>query len=433
MFTTDLLAPDLATLQNAERVYVGYSGGLDSQVLLHAVVTLLGPEKITALHINHQISPNADNWQAHCAEQCRQLDVPLQAFRVELEPSENIELAARNARYKVFEAALDDGDLLLLAHHADDQSETVLYRLMRCSGPRGLAGMPRSRSLGKGQLLRPLLDISREELHQYARHHRLQWVEDESNQQLTYDRNYLRHSVVPAIEKRWPDLAKRLSQVATLCADSDELNRQLATTDLQAGNERQERLGVSIEQQALAQLSHLRRHNLIRFWLEKHHYAMPPKKRLELIHRELLEAKADASPIVDFGDCQLRRYNNRVYLLPPLPPALAEGTEITWDGKQPLYIEGCGKLTAAEPFAKPVTVRFRQGGERCQPDGRNSSQTLKKLLQEYHLEPWLRDRVPLLYKCDQLIAAADLFSEAGLPKVEWSLDKNATEYFTSSD
>ncbi|MGS2724056.1 tRNA lysidine(34) synthetase TilS [Porticoccus sp. GXU_MW_L64] len=423
MFTTDLLATDLPALQAAGRVFVGYSGGLDSHVLLHALASTLGPDNVTALHINHQISPNANNWQAHCAEQCRQLNVPLQAFRVALEAGESLELAARNARYEIFEAALESGDLLLLAHHADDQAETVLYRLMRCSGPRGLSGIPRSRPLGKGQLLRPLLGIARKDIHQYAQHHNLQWVEDESNQQLTYDRNYLRHNVVPNIEQRWPDLAKRLSQVASLCADSDELNRQLATADLQAANERQERLGVSIDQRSLTQLSHLRRHNLIRFWLQKHAYSMPPRNRLERIHREFLDAKTDANPIIDFCDCQLRRYNNRIYLLPSMPPPPDAQTEVIWDGKQPLHIEGCGQLTAAEPFAQPVTVRFRKGGERCQPHSRNSSQTLKKLLQEYQLEPWLRERVPLLYesKSDFLLAAADVFTAEYLPRIWWSV------------
>ena len=421
MFTTDSLAPDLPALKAADRLYVGYSGGLDSQVLLHALINLLGPKKITALHINHQISPNADHWQAHCAEQCRQLGVALQAFRVNLEAGENTELAARNARYQVFEAALDKGDLLLLAHHADDQAETVLYRLLRCSGPRGLAGMPRSRSLGKGQLLRPLLDTTRADLHQYAQAHGLSWVEDESNMALDYDRNFLRHNVIPAIEQRWPDLPKRLGQVAQLCLETDELNHQLANADLQNASEKRERLGVSIEQENLAQLSVLRRHNLIRFWLQKHGYSMPAKKRLERIHRELLEARHDANPIIDFGDCQLRRYNQRIYLLPPLPPAPVVDTEIHWDGKQPLQIEGSGQLAVAEPFAQPVIVRFRQGGERCQPQGRNSSQSLKKLFQEYQLEPWLRERVPLIYSLngEQIVAVAGLFAVENAPQIEW--------------
>ncbi|MCV6603838.1 MAG: tRNA lysidine(34) synthetase TilS [Porticoccaceae bacterium] len=423
MFTTDYLAHDLPTLQSARRLYVGYSGGLDSQVLLHALVALLGPKKITALHINHQISPNADAWQTHCAGQCGQLGVSLQAFRVQLEDGDSLELAARNARYQVFEAALEAGDLLLLAHHADDQAETVLYRLLRCSGPRGLAGMPRSRPLGKGQLLRPLLEVTRADIHDYAREQSLHWVEDESNQQLDYDRNFLRHQVTPPIQQRWPDLPKRLAQVAALCADSDELNRQLAAQDLQIADQRQERLGVSIEQQTLTQLNQLRRHNLIRFWLEQNGYAMPAKKRLERIHRELLDARVDANPVIDFGDCQLRRYNQRIYLLPPLPSPPDPTTEITWDGKQPLHIEGCGQLTASEPFSRPVSVRFRQGGERCQPEGRNNSQSLKKLLQEYRLEPWLRGRVPLIYgaNSEKIVAVSGLFSTTGVPCIEWQV------------
>ncbi|UTW46187.1 tRNA lysidine(34) synthetase TilS [bacterium SCSIO 12696] len=423
MVTSDLLASDLPTLQNAERVYVGYSGGLDSQTLLHAVVAVLGAEKVTALHINHQISANADAWQAHCAEQCRQLGVQLQAFRVNLDSNENTELAARNARYQVFESALRTNELLLLAHHADDQAETVLYRLMRGAGPRGLAGIPRSRPLGKGQLLRPLLDISRQDIQRYAQSHNLNWVEDESNQQLDYDRNYLRHQVLPALETRWPDATKRLGQVSTLCHDTDQLNQRLAAIDLDVAEVRRERFGVSIQQSVLANMDIARRHNLIRYWCEQSGYSLPAKTRLESIHSNLLDAQQDASPIIDFGDCQLHRYNQRIYLLPPLPAPPAIGTEINWDGNQPLHIEGCGKLFAAKPFAKPVIVRFRQGGERCQPQGRNSSQTLKKLLQEYHLEPWLRQRVPLIYNTtgQEIIAVAGLFTSTGWPCFDWQV------------
>ena len=424
MFSTDHLAAQLPTLQKAKRLYVGYSGGLDSHVLLHAVVALVGSDKVTALHINHQISENANHWQAHCAEQCRLLNVPLQAFRVNISNSgEGIEQAARRARYEIFEAALEPGDLLLLGHHADDQAETVLYRMLRCSGPRGLAAMPRSRVLGKGQLLRPLLDFSRVDLASYAATHSLQWIDDESNQQLDYDRNFLRHNVVPAFQQRWPDLTQRLSEVAALCRATDDLNREIAEQDLSVADERPERFGCSIELDVLAGLSILRRHNLVRFWLERHSYMMPSKVRLERIHRELIEAREDASPIIDLGDCQLRRYRERVFLIPPLPAAPVPETEVHWDGKQPLLIAGAGCLQAVAGLSTLLTVCFRQGGERCQPSGREHSQSLKKLLHEYRLEPWLRDRVPLVYRAGKLVAVAGLFSCETFPAVEWQISE----------
>ncbi len=410
MFTPDHLAGFLPRFERAQRILIGYSGGLDSRVLLQALVQLLGPEKLTALHINHQLSPNASHWQAHCAEQCRELDVALQAFHVSVAAGgEGLEQAARVARYQVFQAALGEGDVLLLAHHADDQAETVLYRLMRCSGPRGLAGMPRQRPLGEGELLRPLLDVSRAELKAYAVAEGLQWIEDESNQLLDFDRNFLRHRVVPVLQERWPDLAGRLSQVAHLCGQSDELVSELAAMDLANAQERDERVGSSIRLDVLAGLSQPRRHNVLRYWLNAHGYAMPPLVRIRRIHRELIAAKDDANPLIDLGDCELRRYNGRVYLLPPLPLPPPDDADILWDTLKPLAIAGVGVLTARTAIEGGVSVRFRRGGERCKPLDRHRSQSLKKLLHEHRLEPWLRDRVPLLFKNDVLLAAGDLF------------------------
>lgn len=426
-FTTDYLAAFLPQLEQARRIYVGYSGGMDSTVLLHVTVKLVGAEKITALHINHQVSPNANQWQAHCAEQCRQFGVALQAFRVSVaNGGDGFEQAARQARYSVFEAALDEGDLLLLAHHANDQAETLLYRLLRGSGPRGLAAMPRQRTLGKGLLLRPLLDFSRAELNQFALSEGLNWVEDEANERLDYDRNFLRHRVMPVLQERWPDLANRLSQTAALCRQADDLNQELAEADFTAAAERQERSGHSLDLRMLAGLSLARRHNLLRFWLQSHGYAMPPQVRLQRVHRELIEARDDANPVIELGDCELRRYNERIYLLPPLPPAPAPETEIAWNSGQPLVIAGAGRLVADAPISGPIVVRFRQGGERCRPAGRQRSQTLKKLLQEYRLEPWLRDRVPLVFKNDVLIYVGDLFTceDSAAPDIlRWSVQK----------
>lgn len=410
MFTSDHLAAHVPALESANHIYVGYSGGLDSHVLLHLVISLVGTQKVTALHINHQLSPNADQWQSHCSTRCKELGVNLQSFRVDVKKSGNgVEQAARDARYQIFEAALGRGDLLLLAHHADDQAETVLYRMLRCSGPRGLAAMPEHRTLGEGQLLRPLLNIPRATLEGYAKEHGLSWIDDESNELLDFDRNFLRHKVVPILKERWPDLAERFSQVAHLCRQTDDLTRELAEADLDDAGERKERLGVSVDMESLKSLSVARRHNLVRFWCERHGYRMPAQIRLERIHRELIEAREDGSPIIAFGDCELRRFAGRIYLLPPLSQAPDSDREVPWSGCQELVVEGAGSVQPISVPKSEYVIRFRRGGERCQPVGRDKSQSLKKILQELQVEPWLRERLPLIYRDEQLVAVAGLF------------------------
>ena len=211
-FTADSLAPLRAELAPARRLYVGYSGGLDSHVLLHALVALLGPAGVTALHINHQLSPQAATWAGHCRQTCADLGVAYIEETVEIGArADGLEAAARTARYAAFDRYVGVDDLLLLAHHADDQAETLLFRLLRGAGPRGLAGIPRARALSYGRLLRPLLDVRRTSLYQYARCEGLRWIEDDSNQVLDMDRNYLRHRVLPAV-------AARAWLAAPLCA-----------------------------------------------------------------------------------------------------------------------------------------------------------------------------------------------------------------------
>ncbi|OUS02210.1 tRNA lysidine(34) synthetase TilS [Gammaproteobacteria bacterium 54_18_T64] len=412
-----------SALDRARQVYVGYSGGLDSHVLLHSAVAVLGAERIIAIHINHQLCEQATAWAEHCSAVCRALNVELQVHVVDVcKQASSIENTAREARYQAFEKVLGEADILLLAHHLDDQAETVLYRLLRNSGPRGLAGIPLTRAVGRGSLLRPLLQLSRSELGSYAREHQLKWLEDPSNIQLIHDRNYLRHQVAPALSQRWPDFAARIAASASLCQQADVLNRELAAIDLKGLAETGERLGWSVDLSALVALSPLRQANVLRYWASLHCQSPPGYHSVMAVLDNVLAARQDRVPLVVWPGGEWRRFNDRLYLLPAgwneVAPQACE-----WQPERPLNLAG-GALVAS-PASGPglkllpgerLLIKFRRGGERCRPAGRVGRTSLKKLLQEYRLEPWLRDRVPLIYRlsstdkeAEQLIAVGDLW------------------------
>jgi len=461
-FDEQTLSPWLPELSRAPSLLVGFSGGLDSTVLLHALCRLLPPHKIHALHVNHGLSPNAAAWQAHCERACHSLGVRLKVEKVVVAAAgKGLEEAAREQRYRAFARHLGDGGLLLLAHHRDDQVETVLFRLLRGSGPRGLAGMPVRRPLGRGELLRPLLATGREALGAWASAEGLDWIDDESNAGTAFDRNFLRHQVLPPLVARWPDLDRRILRSAGDCGDSDQLLREVGAEDLLRLGERSERLGWSIPVAGLCELSPRRRANLLRTWVARHGLPLPGHRQLAAVLDDLLPARDDAAPLVRFGGGEFRRHGGRLFLLPGhLPPVVdnadeegcarsllrdrpptasaadtsphrlaslqerppAEGAvPLRWRPDDPLALPDGFTLAAtvtsggglrATPGGE-FEVRFRRGGERCKPAGRAGSRPLKKLLQEYGLEPWLRDRIPLVFVDGELAAVGDLFVCAG--------------------
>lgn len=384
--------------------WVGFSGGLDSTVLLHALAQLRLPITIRALHINHQISPHADQWQAQCAAVSAQLGVEFIAEKVNvINSGKGIEDAAREARYAVFERYAEVGDHFLTAHHANDQAETLLLRLLRGTGPRGLAAMAAQRPLGKAHLCRPLLTFSRVELEQYAHQHQLVWVDDESNQDDHYDRNFLRNQVLPLLAMRWPSFPRKWQQTTELCAQQEQLLESIAQEDLSNVEVRAERVGQSISLNSVRSLSPVRQQNLLRYWLRLMGLSTPEQSHWQQIQLQLFDGREDAEANVTWGDVSLRIFRSRLYLLPVKLPAMRLDLVASTECHLP-------RLTANLPN---MEIRFRQGGERCKPAGRNHSQTLKKLLQEYGLEPWLRDSLPLVYSGDELIAVGDVWICAG--------------------
>ncbi|ETN93109.1 tRNA(Ile)-lysidine synthase [Gammaproteobacteria bacterium MOLA455] len=409
----------LEQLEAAQQILVGFSGGLDSTVLLHLLCELLPPERLTAIHIHHGLSENADEWQRHAKALCHSLGVPLiSEAAVVKETGAGLESAARDARYSLFEKYLIEDGVLLLGHHADDQVETVLFRLLRGSGARGLSGIPQTRAVGVGKLIRPLLNRTKSSLQAYAEAKQLSWIEDETNQQGQFDRNYLRNSVIPLLAQRWPDYVQGVVRSAEQSARADQLADSVARADLALLNPRTEQGGWSLDLTQFIQLDPVRQKNLLRYWPEVHGLKALAQTFIDEVMSSLLTAREDSEPKVVRADLQLCRYRQRLYLLKLSGRPKADlDLCLFWSAQEPLILPDGNRLIAEPALGEGLRtdrierlqVRFRRGGERCQPAGREHSNSLKKLLQEFALEPWWRERVPLFYSDEQLVAVGDLW------------------------
>ena len=308
----------LDTLSGSRRYLVAYSGGMDSHVLLH-LLACLGREtgyEVRAVHVNHNIHPRSRDWARHCREACRALGVELEVLEVDASKpgKESPENWAREKRYGALERTLVADEILLTAHHQDDQLETLLLRLLRGAGVLGLAAMRPVREFGKGLHARPLLQYSRAELLDYAERHGLKWIEDPSNTDTQLDRNYLRHEVLPALKHRWPAAASPVSRTIQACAEAQELLDDLARQDLQrCATDEPDVLLVDQVQQ----LSGARQKNLIRYWSRILDLPPPNSRHLSHIISDVLQARPDATPQVNWKGATLQRQRNYLYFSPP--------------------------------------------------------------------------------------------------------------------
>lgn len=437
VFDSEWLRQRLQALPPASGYCVAYSGGRDSHVLLHALAALRPrlSRPLRALHVDHGLQPAAADWARHCEHVCRQLQIPLSVHKATVDTAVGVspEAAAREARYRICIAELAPGEALLLAHHRDDQAETLLLRLFRGAGVHGLAAMRPVRPLGAGLLLRPLLDQPREALAAYAQAQALHWVEDPSNLDLRFDRNFLRRQLLPMLAERWPGYVAPVARTAAHAQEAQTLLDELAGQDLAAVA-----AGEGLRLSGVVALSDARRRNLIRYWLRQHGVQAPPTERLSAGITALLEAGADRQPQLVWGGNSIRRYRD-LLLLATAADRGEPAESLLWDLRHPLSLP-IGTLTA-EPTvggglradlidAHDLSVRFRCGGERCRPAGRPRSQTLKKLLQEAGVPPWEREVLPLLYVGDEIAAVCDRWvcegfqagvGEAGLA-LRWQRD-----------
>lgn len=412
------ISPLQTFLHSHRRLLVAFSGGLDSTVLLHQLTLLrdsVVPElQIRAMHIHHGLSAQADYWVDHCQSLCGQWNVPLEVAYVQLPVGgQGIEGEARSARYQALTQALLADEVLLTAQHQDDQCETLLLALKRGSGPAGLSGMPERLSFAHTQLLRPLLNVGRTELEQWAVEHHLSWIEDESNQDDKYDRNFLRLRVLPIIQQRWPHFARSVTRSAQLCGEQEQLLDELLAeqlTDLMLEN-------GALRIEPLCAASDVRRFAILRRWLGYYQAAMPSRAALQRLWNEVALSREDASPRLRLGQHEVRRYQGALYWVPVNP--VDKQLLYPWPAPyQPLLIDGLGMLTAAAhldgqavraPKAdEVVSVRFKASGLQ-HIVGRDKGRTLKKIWQELNIPPWQRDSIPLLFYGEQLIAAVGIF------------------------
>ncbi len=421
MSSDDPLWKTLHHHRDAPHWWLALSGGLDSMVLLHRLAAASKQAvfpALTAVHIHHGLHADADQWAAQCEQTCASVGIACRVLPVTVNAAgkQSIEMAAREARYAALESCLGAGDVLWMAHHQDDQAETMMMRLLRGTGPAGLAGMPSERALGAARLVRPLLDTPRSELEAYARRHQLAWVEDPSNQSLQMDRNFLRHEIFPRLAERWPAYRQGLSRASHWLREQTRIETE-ALDALLAARQGRDRYGAYLVLDGMAEWSSGLRQALLRHWLAALGLAMPAAARLASLERDVALARVDAVGQWALGDYVFSRFQQRLYA----HAAIEVGETGSWsDLSSPFRMNHAMRLAAqagvgAGHVQHGVTlqVRYRQGGERCRPAGRAHSQTLKHLMQEYAIPPWLRDIVPLLYVGDELAAVGDYWVCAG--------------------
>ncbi len=394
---------------------VALSGGVDSSVLLDALHKLPLKIPIRAVHINHCLQADAEEWVVHCQRLCESQNIPFETHKVDASAAtgESPEAAARQARYRVLEKILGSEECLFTAQHQDDQAETVILQLLRGSGPAGLVAMPEITRFAAGWLARPLLASSRSEILQYAMDNRLQWIEDKSNANLDFDRNYLRAIVMPALQERWPAASKTISRSAGLQGQALELLEEIGEQDLQRALCQMHAGTLSVP--ALKLLSTVRVRNVLRHWIAQHHLSTPTAAQLEQV-LEILSARIESTPVVRWPGACVGRYRHSIYAFPE--PEEPPKINLPWPSGEELQIPEVGLRLAYTDleaagiecgrFTEPVSVAFRQGGERIKLPGRKHRHKIKKLLQELGVPPWLRGRLPLLRHGTEIIAVLGL-------------------------
>jgi len=397
---------------------VAFSGGIDSRVLLEGCHRLGPGLALRALHVDHGLQPESRRWAEHCRNAAGALGVDFEAVEVAVhtDTGQSVEAAAREARYGALGALLSPGEMLLTAHHENDQLETLLLRLMRGAGVRGLRGVLESGQLAAGHVGRPLLGFSKAEIAAAANRWELDWIEDPSNREERFDRNYLRAAVLPALQRRWPAGARTVSRAARQMADAEEILTAAAAADA-AGIADHSRIPVG----RLVELSAARQRNLLRHLLESNALPLPSAQQLEELVLALGVVRPDAQTCVSWPGAEARIHGGHLYLMSSLPEcssgqdAGSVSPEKPWAGP-----EGQLALIEAEDpreatafpnawVAAGLSVRFRRGGERFKPRGAAHHRALKKLLQEAGIVPWMRWRIPLLYRDDELVGIGDLW------------------------
>ncbi len=406
----------LQALTRSKKILIAYSGGLDSHVLLHLAsqISQTNNYQIRAMHIHHGLQKVANDWVPHCQNVCDTLNISIeiQYLNLTIEKSKSLEDVARKARYAAFSESLQENEVLLTAHHQNDQAETLLLQLFRGAGVQGLAAMSRITVFGLGKHARPLLNYSRQSLVAYAKENKLDFIEDPSNKDSAFDRNFLRNKIMPELRERWPSIDKTISRSASIQAETKQLLDEYAEQDLlsiQSSPADSDKLTLSKFQN----FSSAKQKLLIRYWITVNGFNPPSEKKLKHIFSDVVNAGEDSQPLVEWEGVEIRRYQDKLYIMKPLQDHNIKQV-IEWENPQAiLNIASLDySLTALSVFQydenSPITVRFRQGGEKLYHHKRGVNISLKNFLQESDVPPWLRSRIPLIYSGETLIKVAGL-------------------------
>jgi len=405
---------------------VAFSGGPDSSAMLHALAQLTQARArgLRALHVDHGLHADSARWAAQCRDFCRSIDVNCELLPVQVRrgSGNGLEAEAREARHAALATRLQEGEYLLFAHHRDDQVETVLLKLLRGAGPDGLGGMRVLRPFGAGQLWRPLLDLSRQQLHDYVASHRLDCIDDPSNADTRLARNRLRHDILPSLVRYWPQAADSILHSAALSrAAADTLRTQW----LSAFAELHDPVHGSLDAAGWLTLPPALREPLLDHWLHARGRTAPTTAQRRQIEKQCM-ARAGRLPCVRWDDTELHIWKQRLWAL-PVAPEFPDGWQVDWHG-EPLTLPDGGELSLRGPAARidhPLRVQLRRGGERIKPNGDPHTRELRDLFQQAQLPPWQRQACPMLYDGHELIAVADrwvsqrgmeIFRHAGVPR-----------------
>lgn len=399
----------------AATLKVAFSGGLDSTVLLHALARLRTAAgwSLEAIHVHHGLHPQAGAWAEHCQKFCDSLSVPLNLEWVHVGDTagSGLEAAARQARYAALARRIGTSDVLLTAHHQDDQAETLLLQLLRGAGVAGLAAMPAEAPLGAGWHVRPLLPFRRDSLRAYAQVEELRWIEDSSNLDTRLGRNFLRHRIVPLLESHWPSATTALSRAAGHAAEASDLITAMALSDLV----RCRRADGSLALSPLTRLPAAAQRNVLRQWIRAQGLPSPSAHATESLLGIIRSRPGTGHAELRIGDCFVYFYQDGFHLADV--PADMPSQPLAWNPALPLNLPGDQWLHLTDTFGaglskvgitgRRLTVDWRQGGESCRLAGQPYPQTLKKILQSSAVPPWGRHRIPLLRVDGELAAIGD--------------------------
>ncbi len=415
MLSPQIIESALDQHKPPRHVYIGYSGGVDSHVLLHLCASIKPlKDKITAVYVHHGLQAEADAWARHCEKAAEGLGVSFLVLRVNAVAAtgESPEEAARNARYTALKSLMGCDDVLLLAQHREDQLETVLLQLFRGAGLRGLSGMPESMAFGRGVMLRPLLNVAKQAITDYAQAHRLSWVEDPSNQRNDYGRNYLRNAIVPLLKQRWPAIDKTVARSARHCADAEVLVSEVADELFSAVFNAADKtlyIGRLLEHQNHQQQL------VIRHWFQRLGLKMPAQAFAGRILSQVVAAGENSNPVLSGQGYDIRRYRDKLYCVEQAAQEPLQ--DVVWPAGQASIKIGNNQILSCLPSSAGilreqwrdarVEVRFRRGGEKICLPGRTGHHSLKNLFQEAGIPPWERERIPLIYLNDALAAVGD--------------------------